>query len=155
MTSVEGPRAEGSARESGWTVRRILLVLVHLGILGLLAELYLLEHMESLTQWIPIAVLAAGLASGIAVALRPTAARLRVFRLVMAIFVVAGLLGLVLHFRGNVEFELERDSSLRGLALVWEALRGATPALAPGALFQLGLLGLAYTYHHPGLLSRR
>ena len=30
---------------------------------------------------------------------------------------------------------------------------GATPTLAPGAMVELGLLGLAYTYRHPALGS--
>ena len=59
--------------------------------------------------------------------------------------------GFVLHFKGNLEFELERDSGLAGIALVWKVLRGATPALAPGALVQLGLLGLVFTHRHPAL----
>lgn len=138
-------------RVGGWGLRSALLALVHLGMVGLLAELFLLEHTESLTQWIPMASLGLGLLSGAAVALRPTRRSLRIFQAVMAVFVAAGLLGLVLHLRGNLEFALERDASLRGAALAWEALRGATPALAPGALFQLGLLGLAYTLRHPVL----
>jgi len=60
----------------------------------------------------------------------------------------------LLHYRGNVEFERERDPSLSGLALVWEALRGATPSLAPGAMAQLGLLGLAITWRHPAARRR-
>jgi hypothetical protein len=132
-------------------VRRAMLALVHLGMLGLIAELYLLEHTDSATQWIPLVSLGVGLITGISVALAPTPRRLRVFQAVMAVFVAAGLLGLVLHLRGNLEFELENDPSLRGARLVWEALRGATPALAPGALVQLGLLGLVYTIRHPAL----
>lgn len=66
----------------------------------------------------------------------------------MAGFVVTGVAGLYFHYAGNVEFTLERDSTLSGAGLVWKALRGATPVLAPGALAQLGLLGLAYTYTH-------
>jgi hypothetical protein len=145
-TTIRG--IEGTER---WSLRRVLLVLVHVGILGLLAELFLLDHTESATQWIPLVALSLGLVSAIVVAIRPTPGGLRVFRVMMGVFVAAGLLGLVLHFRGNIEFELENDPSLRGAALVWEALRGATPALAPGALFQLGLLGLAYTFRHPAL----
>ena len=136
---------------NGWTVRGLLLLLVHLGILGLLAELFLLEHTESVQQWIPLVALLAGLAAGVAVAARPSAGSLKAFRVVMAAFAAAGLLGLWFHLQGNIEFELERNSSLSGLALLWESLRGATPTLAPGALFQLGLLGLAYTYRHPAL----
>ena len=131
-------------------LRRILLALVLLGIVGLIIELFLLEHTESALQWIPFGALAAGLAATAAVAARPARGTVLSFRVVMAIFVLAGVLGLVLHFRGNVEFELEREP-LHGWTLFWEAIRGATPALAPGAMAQLGLLGLVYSYRHPAL----
>jgi hypothetical protein len=143
--------ADGGVGGDGSTLRRVLLLLIHLGILGLLTELFLLEHTESVQQWIPMVSLLAGLAAGLAVAWRPAPATLAAFRVAMAVFVGAGLLGVWFHFQGNVEFELERNSSLAGAKLVWESLLGATPALAPGALFQLGLLGLAYTYRHPAL----
>jgi hypothetical protein len=134
-------------------LRRLLLALVLLGAVGLLAELALLEHYEDATQWIPLALLALALATGTAVALRRGRATVRVFQGTMALCVAAGALGVWLHYRGNVEFELERDGALSGLRLFWEAVRGATPSLAPGALSQLGLLGLAYTYRHPALTS--
>jgi hypothetical protein len=69
----------------------------------------------------------------------------------MFIFLLVGAWGVYLHLLGNVEFALERDPSLSGANLMWKALRGATPALAPGALAQLGLLGLLYAYKHPAL----
>lgn len=96
--------------------------------------------------------LGCGLASGIAVWIRPARVSLRIFQLLMAAFVGAGLLGLVLHFRGNLEFEREMDPDARGWTLLWVALHGATPALAPGALAQLGLLGLTFAFRHPGLV---
>ena len=120
-----------------------------LGIVGLVAELLLIDHTESWTQWSPLIVLFAGLASSVWLAFRPGSASIRVFQVIMAVFVVSGLAGLYFHYAGNIEFAVERDSSLTGVRLVWKALRGATPALAPGALAQLGLLGLAYTYTHP------
>jgi hypothetical protein len=117
--------------------------------LGLLAELLLIDHMETWIQWIPIGVLLAGLATSIWIALRPGKASFRTFQAIMATFIVAGVAGLYFHYAGNVEFAIERDASLSGLSLAWKSLRGATPALAPGALAQLGLLGLAYIYTHP------
>jgi hypothetical protein len=69
----------------------------------------------------------------------------------MVLYLLIGLLGVYLHYRGNVEFALERYPTLGGFKLMWKALRGATPALAPGALAQLGLLGLLYTYRHPAV----
>lgn len=133
--------------------RRILLALVLLGAVGLLVELALLEHFDSATQWIPLALLVVVIGAAIAVGLRPSSRAVRFFQAVMALCVLTGVVGVFLHYRGNAEFELERDGSLRGLRLFWEAIRGATPALAPGALSQLGLLGLVFTYRHPALRS--
>ena len=133
------------------SLRQLLLAVILLGIVGLQVELALLRHAESFTQWIPHVVLMIGLLSTLAVYLQPGPSTLRAFQVVMLIFLIVGALGVYLHFKGNVEFALERNPSLSGAALIWKALRGATPALAPGALAQLGLLGLLYTYRHPAL----
>ncbi len=133
------------------SLRQLVLGLVFIGIVGLEVELALLRHAESLTQWIPHVVLIIGLLTTAAVYFRPGPPTLRAFQVVMSTFLVVGSLGIYLHYRGNVEFALERDPSLNGAKLIWKALRGATPALAPGALAQLGLLGLLYTYKHPAL----
>jgi hypothetical protein len=133
------------------SVRQLLLALVFVGIVGLGIELALLRHADSFTQWIPHVTLFIGLLCTAAVYLRPGAGSLRAFRIVMVIFVIVGILGIYLHYRGNVVFALERDPSLSRARLIWKALRGATPALAPGSLTQLGLLGLLFTYRHPAL----
>jgi len=139
------------ARYDNSPLRRILLALVVFGAAGLLVELGLLEHFDSTLQWIPLALLVVVLGSATAVGMKGGLGAVRFFQVVMALCVVTGAVGVFLHYKGNVEFELERDGSLRGLQLFWEAIRGATPALAPGALSQLGLIGLAYTFRHPAL----
>jgi hypothetical protein len=64
--------------------------------------------------------------------------------------------GTYLHFQVNMEFQLEMDPALSGLALYRKAILAKTPpALAPGAMIQLGLIGLAYTFRHPALDARR
>jgi len=136
------------------SLRQLLLALVLIGIVGLQVELALLRHAESATQWIPHIALMIGLIATAAVYFRPATATLRVFQAIMAAFLLVGAIGVCLHLRGNVEFALERDPSLTGAGLIWKALRGATPALAPGALAQLGLLGLLYSYKHPVLAGR-
>ena len=132
-------------------LRRILFWLVILGMVGLLAELILLEHMETPWQWIPVIGIVLGLLTGLVVGLRPGPGSINLFRGVMGALVLAGALGLYLHFDGNIEFEIENDPSRGRMELFWEALRGATPTLAPGALAQLGLLGLTFAYRHPAL----
>lgn len=130
---------------------QLLLLIVFIGVVGLQVELALLRHAESFTQWIPHVALFIGLLGTALVYFRPRPATLKVFQLVMLMFLIVGIVGVILHLKGNVEFALERDPSLSGTKLLWKALRGATPALAPGALAQLGLLGLLYTYKHPAL----
>ena len=134
--------------------RQLVLALVFIGIGGLEVELALLRHAESITQWIPHLVLMVGLLATSAVHFWPGEATLKTFQGVMLIFLIVGGLGVYLHLRGNVEFALERDPALTGAKLIWKALRGATPALAPGALAQVGLLGLLYTYEHPAFGER-
>ena len=132
-----------------FTLRQLVLALVFVGIVGLEIELALLRHAESFSQWIPHIVLLVGFVTTVLIYLRPGPTTIRAFQTMMWLFVVIGLLGVFFHLKGNFEFAVERDPSLSGIRLVWKILRGATPALAPGALSQLGLLGLLYTYKQP------
>jgi hypothetical protein len=138
--------ARGASR-----LRNALLVLVVFATVGLAVELLLLEHTETFAQWLPLAVLGAVLAAVVPVVAWPGRASLRVFQALMLAVFATGAAGVVLHYRSNVEFELEMYPTLRGGALVWQSLKGAIPALAPGALAQLGLMGLVFTIGHPGL----
>jgi hypothetical protein len=124
---------------------------VLLGAAGLLVELALLEHYASFWQVVPLVVLALGLGTAVAVASRPAPGTIRIFRVAMAVLVITGALGVFLHYDENVSFERELSPDATGLDLVWMALRGATPILAPGAFVQLGLLGLILVYDHPAL----
>lgn len=124
---------------------RLLGALLCFGALGLTADLLLEEHYDSPWQFAPLALLVAAFVVT-AAALRRVPGRTgrRVLRLVMASCVAAGALGVWLHYDGNTEFERERDPAIGGVALFREAVTGATPVLAPGALAQLGLLGLLF-----------
>ena len=133
------------------SLRQLLLALILVGTVGLEVELALLRHAETRNQLIPHVALLTGLIATVAVYVRPGPVTLRSFQTVMFVFLVVGALGVYLHVQGNVEFALERDPSISGAGLFWKALRGATPALAPGALAQLGLLGILYSYRHPAL----
>ena len=132
--------------------RQLILALVLFGIIGLEIELALLRHAESFSQWLPHIFLLVGLLLTAVVYFRPGPGTLRSFQVLMVLYLIVGALGVFFHLKGNVEFALERNPALSGMSLIWKALRGATPALAPGALAQLGLLGLLYTYRHPALV---
>jgi hypothetical protein len=130
-------------------LRRLLGAVVVVGALGLLAELLLLEHWDDPWQWAPLALLALAAPLALAATLSPGPRVLAALRALMGLHLLAGVVGVLLHYQGNAEFEREREPSLGGARLVWESLRGATPALAPGAMAQLGLLGLLYAFRHP------
>ena len=134
--------------------RRILLAILVLGVLGIMAELMLLNHIEDLSQLIPLGLGGLTLLMSGAIAIKPTTAGIRLFQLVMILLIVSGAVGIYLHYGATTEFQLEMDPTLTGFALFKKAIVAkAPPALAPGAMIQLGLIGLAYTFRHP-LLGR-
>jgi hypothetical protein len=136
--------------------RRILLTILLLGMAGISLELWLMAHTDDFYQLIPLWLTAAGSVTLVLVAMRPSIGSVRLFQAVMALFLVSGVIGMVLHFQVNIEFQKEMDAALSGLALYQKAiLAKSPPALAPGAMIQLGLIGLAYTFRHPALTPRR
>ena len=141
MTNDPQPRSGESTLA---LARRIILIILLVGIAGVLIELLLLEHFEDTLQLLPLVLLGLGLISLVWHARSPDRTSTRVVRTVMVLFLVSGVLGVFLHYRGNVEFERERRPEAGGWALFREAMMGATPALAPGSMIQLGLLGLLY-----------
>ncbi len=137
----------------GGRLRPLLLAVVLFGAVGLGAELALIEHWEGTPQLVPLGALAATLGSGAFVALRPRRGTVLAFRAVMGLTIVAGLVGVGFHLAGNLAFEREIVPDAALGALLWEAVRGATPLLAPGSLVQLGLVGLVLTWRHPALAA--
>lgn len=125
-------------------VRRGLVLILVLAMVGILAELLLIEHFEDVWQLVPLCLLVLGLAAVVWHAWAPGRASHQTLRGLMTAFLLAGLLGFYLHYRGNVEFAREEKPNATGWALFREAIMGATPALAPGAMIQIGLLGLLY-----------
>lgn len=143
----------GTPPDDAATLRRLVLIVLTVGIVGVGFELVLLDHMEDNWQWTPIVLLAAGLPVSIWFILSPGFAIIRAYQVLMGMFVLSGFVGQWLHFSGNMEFELEMYPSREGLELIWEALGGAYPSLAPGTMTLLGLLGLVACLRHPALNS--
>lgn len=131
-------------------VRRALLFILLFGMAGTTIELLFLKHDEEATQLIPLVLLGLAFVTVLWHAARPTTASLMSLQLTMVLFVAAGLIGMVLHYQANVEFQREMDKTLSGMPLFWKVMAAkAPPALAPGSMSQLGLIGLAYSYRYP------
>jgi len=143
-----------SATATLGTLRRFVLALFTMGILGTAADLLLTGHVEDAWQLAPLVLIALSAVTLLWHAAKPSRSTVRLHQGVMWLFIASGLVGTFLHYRANIEFELEMYPGLSGLELLWKAVQGASPpSLAPGAMIALGLLGLVYAYRHPALDS--
>ncbi len=141
--------------DSAATLRRVLLALLTFGLSGTAVELLLLGHYEDSWQIVPLFFLGCGLVVIAAHLMVGGSGSVRLLQVVMSMLIVAGLIGVVLHYRGNLEFQLEMDATQSRWQLFAKAIRAKTPpALAPGVLVQFGLLGWLYAYRHPALRRR-
>jgi hypothetical protein len=137
-------------------IRRILLGILLIGLVGMGTELLFLQHDEEATQLIPLVLIALAFVTIAWHAAQGSSASLAMLQVTMVLFVAAGLLGMYLHFRANLAFQREVDPSIAGQALFWKAMTAKTPpALAPGSMSQLGLIGLAYTYAYGNAFRQR
>jgi hypothetical protein len=133
-------------------LRRLILALLTFGLVATLGDLFGLGHYKDSWQVIPIASLIAALLIVVWHVFSGSATSVRVLRLVMVLMLIVGATGLVLHMRGSVEFQLDANPDLSGWPLIAKVLRAkAPPALAPGAMVQMGLLGLIYAFKHPAM----
>jgi hypothetical protein len=114
------------------------------------AELILLQHTGSVWELIPLVLIGLVLVvlAWHVITKHPTS--VRAVQTIMGLFLIAGVAGIALHYQSSMEFKLETNPALSGWPLFWAVMTAKTPpALAPGAMIQLGLLGLVYTYCHP------
>jgi hypothetical protein len=131
-------------------IRRFMLALLTFGLAGILVELLALAHYEDSLQLVPLGVILLTLVVIAWHVVRRGPAGLMALRVMLVMLLASGGLGIVLHARGNMEFQRDINPDLRGWPLLTRVLHAsAPPALAPGVMAQLGLLGLIYTYRHP------
>lgn len=136
-------------------LRKALLATLLFGSAGSILELLLIQHDEDVWQYIPLALIGISFLVAVWHLARRDAASVRALQLTMVLFILAGALGVVLHFNGAAEFQREIDPTQDRWSLLGKVLRAkAPPVLAPGLMVQLGLLGLLYSFRHPALARR-
>lgn len=136
-------------------IRRILLGIFLLAIFGTGTELLLMGHTEGVWQSVPLVLFLMSIVVLGCHAVVRRSGSMRIFQVMMVLYIVSGFIGIGLHYQAKLEFKLEMNPDMEGLELFREVIKGASlpPILAPGMMIQLGLLGLAYTYRHPVLLT--
>ena len=115
--------------------------------LGTIAELLLLDHTDGAVQLIPFFLSGLGFVTVLAVIFKPTKPVVWSMRLVMAVTILGSLFGMWEHLEGNFEFAREIHSGLSGTQLLWQAMAGANPLLAPGMLAIGALIAIAASYY--------
>ena len=126
------------------SLSRLLFAIYLFGLIGVFVELLLLEHFEDWRQVIPLGLIVLGAMTGVRYARSPAASGDRAFPATLALMAGSGLIGQILHFRGNWEFEVESDATLGTWRLFADSMMGATPTLAPGTMVLLAAVGYAY-----------
>ena len=126
--------------------QRLLLLITLISATGTFVELLLLEHTEEFYQLIPVVLLAVVAIAATLVFVAPRRWSINLLRGVLVLCLISAALGIFFHYQGNTEFVLERTPKLNGWPLFSKAMMGATPALAPGTMAQLALIGLLATY---------
>lgn len=124
--------------------KRLLILIFMVMSAGTFIELLLLGHYEDQWQLVPIILVALGALTFLFNKLNSKWLT-KMFRALMILCVISGVLGVWFHLKANIEFEKEMYPSISGWELVKESLSGAIPALAPGSMVPLGLLGYLFT----------
>ena len=127
---------------------RLWTLLVMLMAVGTLVELALMGHYEEVWQWAPMVLLGLSLVSFLALVWRPGSVTRRVFRGLMLLCGLSGLIGTWLHLQANWEFERELHPTASAWNTFTDSLTGALPALAPFSMVVFALLGYLYTLYH-------
>lgn len=135
-------------------LRRFLLVMGGMSCVALPVELLLDGHTESRVQLLPFVLCGLLLAGTLAFARWTGRTTGRLLRLACTIAGLGGVFGMWEHIAHNYTFEAEIRPTAPTGTLLWEALQGASPLLAPGALLLVALLLGAATWRHPALQRR-
>ncbi|MEM8938907.1 MAG: hypothetical protein AAGC64_06135 [Bacteroidota bacterium] len=134
-TNISAYSMAKPAKQKNQQYRMALLIFLILHV-GLILELILIGHYESFWQCFPLISLGFGLLS-----LFINDKSLVLVKFFYLITMFSGVIGVFLHLKSNWEFELEMYPGMPTRKLLVESLSGALPALAPGTLIPIGLMG--------------
>ncbi|MCZ7527608.1 MAG: hypothetical protein M5U14_15245 [Acidimicrobiia bacterium] len=141
-------------------LRRALVLLAALGLVGTAVELALLRHWGSATRVIPWVALAALAAGVVLLAVRPQRGTVLAVRALAVAGVLSALVGVYEHVAANhgagpLDLRYaDAWATMSALSRWWAALTnsvGPSPVVAPAVLAQVALCLLFATVHHPAL----
>ena len=147
-----------SPSTDGRMLRRALIAVGAIGITGTSLDLVMERHWDNLEQLIPWPALAALAVAVALIAVRPSASRLRIARVLCLAVCLLALVGVWRHVTANYEaapldfrFAARWDAISEPVRWWLAATKtvGPSPPLAPGVLAQAALALLAAAHRHP------
>jgi hypothetical protein len=145
-------------------LRRGLITLSALGVVGTLVELAILRHWESVSELIPWVMLAGSGAALLAVVVKATPGRVRLAGAMGLALAVGGAYGLVAHIGANMAtapLDAVIGPTWESLGIwrqIWMAATGGVgpaPPLSAASLVPTGLALALATFRHPALKARK
>ncbi|HLF77567.1 MAG TPA: hypothetical protein VJB57_08745 [Dehalococcoidia bacterium] len=132
-------------------LRSLLLALALLSFAGIALELWFEDHDQEFLQLVPFGICALGVASIAAVLIKPASVTIWLMRALMVAAVGVSVLGLWEHLESNYGFERDIRPTASTTTVLWHALHGSAPALAPGSLALIAVMAAGATLGHPAL----
>ena len=123
---------------------RLIRITIATLLIGLVLELWLIEHYEDLLQFIPLLCVALAGILLIADCYSNAAWIRKSFKGLLVTNAICAFVGVYLHLKANFEFEKEIYVNETTLNLLINSFSGALPVFAPGSLIILSLLGMLY-----------
>jgi len=152
------------AADAGASLRRGLLAIASLGVVGIWLELAVARHWKTTVQFVPWlagAVVALGV---LLVARKPTYPRLVAARILGVACAGSGIFGVIQHVKSNYDSgELDaiygpKWATMSTASRLWHAAIesvGPSPSFAPGALALIAACLLLATVRHPAAQQAR
>src|SRR5260221_1891755 len=110
-------------------LRRWILLILVLGLIGTVTELVLLEHYEQPLQFVPLVLIVAAVGVLWWEFRRHDLASRRSIQVVMSLFLLAGFFGFAAHFQGSAQYQLQLNPDMRNWGLFEKILRAQDPPL--------------------------
>jgi hypothetical protein len=115
---------------------------------GALFELAFLNHLGEELQFVPFVLGPLGIILAALMIFKPSAKMIKIVRVGMWVILVGGVIGMIVHVSGNLEF-LEGGQSATFSEIIQKAFGGRNPLLAPGILSMSAVIAIAALYKHP------
>jgi hypothetical protein len=115
---------------------------------GALFELAFLNHLGEDLQFMPFVLGPLGIILAALMILKPSSKMVKAVRVGMWAILVGGIIGMIVHVSGNLEF-LEGGQGASFGEIIKNAFGGRNPLLAPGILSMSAVIALAALYKHP------